>query len=61
LGIPAKGLWPRVPGATAGEVAEWERLADEEQPETVLAGALRNAATENAVTSFRDEPVTEVA
>lgn len=62
LGIPARGLWGRVPGATAPEITEWERLADEEQPETVLARSLQNAAADNAVTSFRDPaPQDEVA
>jgi len=55
LGIPARGLWARVPGATATELRRWEELADEEEPSTVLARSLQNASTDNAVTSIRDE------
>lgn len=60
LGIPARGLWSRVPGATASEIRQWEQLADEEEPSTVLARTLQ-AATANAVTGFRDtNPVEDV-
>lgn len=55
LGIPARGLWERVPGATAGEVRRWEQLADEEEPSMVLARSLQNAGA-SPQTSFR-EPV----
>ena len=30
LGVPARGLWPRIPGVEASDLQEWERLADEE-------------------------------
>lgn len=55
LGIPARGLWSRVPGATAPEIRRWEKLADEDSPETALARALENANAGSAG-GFR-EPV----
>jgi hypothetical protein len=58
LGIPARGLWSRVPGATAAEIRNWEQLAEEESPETVLARTLQSATADN-VTQFR-QPLTEV-
>lgn len=42
LGIPGRGLWHRVPGSTQGELALWERLADEE-PDVMLAEATMRA------------------
>lgn len=30
LGIPARGLWPRIPGVEESDVQEWERLAEED-------------------------------
>lgn len=55
LGIPARGLWSRVPGATATEVRTWEKMAEEDDAQLVLARTLQNA-TNGGVTSFR-EPV----
>lgn len=43
LGIPARGLWSRVPGVTQNEIAEWERLAEEDDSEGLLASALTRA------------------
>ncbi|MEU8327318.1 phage portal protein [Micromonospora sp. NPDC048839] len=43
LGIPARGLWPRVPGATRQELDEWERIAEDDNGELQLAQALRRA------------------
>lgn len=40
LGIPARGLWNRVPQVTQNEIKEWERLAEEEDSEGQLARAL---------------------
>lgn len=45
LGIPAKGLWPRVPGVTQNEIAEWTRLAEEEDSEMMLAQALTRSTS----------------
>jgi hypothetical protein len=43
LGIPARGLWPRVPGVTQNELADWDEKYEEEQPELALSGALRRS------------------
>lgn len=43
LGIPGRGLWHRVPGATQGELTLWEELADEE-PEVALSQAVTRAS-----------------
>jgi hypothetical protein len=45
LGIPKRGLWPRVPGATAREIEEWESLADQD-PEVQLSLALNRATVD---------------
>jgi hypothetical protein len=46
LQIPAEGLWKRVPNITAIELAEWRRLR-EEQPDSVMADALRRSSSAN--------------
>lgn len=43
LGIPARGLWARVPGVTQNEIAEWESLREEDEPELALASSLRRS------------------
>jgi hypothetical protein len=43
LGIPAKGLWKRVPNVTQTELDEWDDLADEEDSVGQLASALTRA------------------
>ncbi|MFF4244314.1 phage portal protein [Streptomyces sp. NPDC001822] len=50
LGIPAKGLWKRVPNVTQTELDEWDDLADEEDSVGQLASAL-NRATPERVTA----------
>jgi hypothetical protein len=47
LGIPKRGLWPRVPGATARELELWEELADQD-PEIALGLALDRATVKGA-------------
>ena len=39
LDIPRRGLWAMVPGVTSKQLGEWNRLADEEEPELALANA----------------------
>ena len=39
LGIPKRGLWPRVPQVTANELEMWENLADED-PEIAMAQSM---------------------
>jgi hypothetical protein len=46
LGIPAKGLWKRVPNVTQTELDEWDDLADEEDSVGQLASALSRATPE---------------
>jgi hypothetical protein len=46
LGIPKRGLWSRVPGATTREIELWEDLADED-PEIALAQAIQRSAPES--------------
>ncbi|MGW3336200.1 phage portal protein [Streptomyces sp. NPDC001009] len=48
LGIPAKGLWKRVPNVTQTELDEWDDLADEEDSVGQLASALHRATAEPA-------------
>lgn len=43
LQVPAKGLWPRVPGVTQTELQRWQELADED-PEAMLAQTLNRAS-----------------
>lgn len=43
LNIPARGLWNRVPGVTAGELAHWEDLAEEDNAQLQLANSLNRA------------------
>lgn len=51
LGIPAKGLWKRVPNVTQTELDDWDALLDEEDGQLQLAMAL-NRATSPAQDSF---------
>lgn len=44
LEIPKRGLWPRIPGATATELAYWEDLRETDSPEVALGTSLRRAA-----------------
>lgn len=45
LGIPPEGLWPRVPGTTDQELAEWRRLRDEADELGALFGGLVGSTT----------------
>ncbi|MEU2111527.1 phage portal protein [Streptomyces sp. NPDC019507] len=55
LGIPAKGLWKRVPQVTQTELDEWDDLAEEEDSVAQLASAL-NRATPEPVTTDDEVP-----
>ncbi|MFG2850862.1 phage portal protein [Streptomyces mirabilis] len=46
LGIPAKGLWKRVPNVTQTELDEWDDLAGEEDSVGQLASVLSRATPE---------------
>ena len=43
LGIPARGLWARVPGVTATELSHWEDLSEQEDGQLQMAQALTRA------------------
>ncbi|MEU9605450.1 phage portal protein [Streptomyces sp. NPDC048057] len=43
LGIPARGLWKRVPGVTQTEYEDWEQMAEEDDSIGQLANALTRA------------------
>ena len=43
LGIPARGLWARVPGVTQPEMEEWERLVEEQDAAGTMAAAIKRA------------------
>ncbi|NEA50448.1 phage portal protein [Streptomyces sp. SID10815] len=49
LGIPAKGLWRRVPGVTQNEYEDWEQLAEDDDSVGQLASALQRATPEAPV------------
>ncbi|MFE2988633.1 phage portal protein [Streptomyces sp. NPDC059262] len=51
LGIPAKGLWKRVPNVTQTELDEWDDLADEEDSVGQLATALTRATPQTDATA----------
>ncbi|WDS51723.1 portal protein [Streptomyces phage Triumph] len=48
LGIPARGLWKRVPGVTQTEYEDWEQMAEEDDSIGQLANALTRATPEPA-------------
>lgn len=58
LGIPARGLWKRVPGVTQNEILEWEDLAEDEDSVAQLAGALYRSSggRQSAVPLTEDTP-----
>ncbi|WJN62625.1 portal protein [Streptomyces phage phiScoe10] len=43
LGIPARGLWKRVPGVTQNEIEEWESMREDEDPALALASSITRA------------------
>ncbi|MEU0739250.1 phage portal protein [Streptomyces sp. NPDC006134] len=45
LGIPAKGLWKRVPGVTQTEYENWEELSEEEDSIRQLSTAITRATS----------------
>ncbi|WP_327292452.1 phage portal protein [Streptomyces sp. NBC_01198] len=49
LGIPAKGLWRRVPGVTQTEYEDWVEMAESDDSVGQLASALKRATPPKAV------------
>ncbi|WP_405057057.1 phage portal protein [Kribbella sp. NBC_01505] len=45
LGVPKRGLWPRVPGVTRTELNQWNDLAEEENADIALSQRLRGSTT----------------
>ncbi|MFC4089347.1 phage portal protein [Micromonospora sp. GCM10011541] len=59
LGIPKRGLWPRVPDVTKSELDEWGRLHEEENADLALSQALRRSSPDR-VTDIPATPDEEV-
>ena len=57
LGIPAKGLWKRVPGVTQTEYEDWEEMAEDGDPVGQLANALTRATPDRGITASPDDEV----
>ncbi|WP_043641999.1 phage portal protein [Nocardioides alkalitolerans] len=52
LGVPARGLWPRIPGTNANELAWWDEEKKSESPAVALAQTT-SAASNRTRPSFR--------
>ncbi|MFI5840555.1 phage portal protein [Catenuloplanes sp. NPDC051500] len=61
LGIPARGLWPRVPGVTRNEVDEWERIAEESDSQLRLAQSITRATTRQHTTPAQTTTAAPIA
>lgn len=40
LGVPARALWPRIPGVTATDVDDWAQIQTEDDPGLRLADSI---------------------
>ena len=56
LGIPPRALWEMVPGVTANQLAHWERLYNEDNPDVAQAQATSRASTRP---TFRRDTTTD--
>ena len=57
--IPKQGLWRRVPGVTATELSDWERMV-EDDPSSVIASSMKGAqATREAQQEASPDPQKE--
>lgn len=54
LGVPARGLWQRIPGVTSGELAAWDKMFTDENGELTLAEAL--ARSTGGVSDLNNQP-----
>ncbi|MFD6636761.1 phage portal protein [Micromonospora chalcea] len=50
LGIPKRGLWPRVPDVKKTELDEWNRLYEEESADLAITSRLRRSSPDDAGT-----------
>ncbi|MGW7270821.1 phage portal protein [Streptomyces sp. NPDC054864] len=55
LQVPARALWPRIPGVTARDVEEWSQMAEADDPGLRMADAMASAVAAPAVPA----PVTD--
>lgn len=59
VGVPKRALWWRIPNVTANEVAMWERLYQEDNPDAALASATTRASTSDRPTFRRTAPAAQ--
>ncbi|MEV3856056.1 phage portal protein [Streptomyces sp. NPDC050095] len=45
LNVPARALWPRIPGVTTTDVEQWAQMAEDDDPALRLADSLTRATT----------------
>ncbi|MFE9396778.1 phage portal protein [Streptomyces flavidovirens] len=45
LQVPARAMWPRIPGVTARDVEEWSQMAEADDPGLRMADAMASAVT----------------
>lgn len=61
LGIPGRGLWSWMPGATDSEISKWERLLDEERLDAVVGDPTSARAALNREATKADPAQQEAA
>ncbi|MFD9813992.1 phage portal protein [Streptomyces sp. NPDC059080] len=63
LNVPARALWPRIPGVTSTDVEEWAQMAEDDDPALRLADSLTRATTptQTVAADSGEEPVTDAA
>ncbi|WMI34527.1 portal protein [Streptomyces phage Dexers] len=59
LGIPARGLWKRVPGVTQTELEDWESMREDDDPIGQLASSISRATPEPVPVAATPEVATE--
>ncbi|AUG87136.1 portal protein [Streptomyces phage Attoomi] len=50
LKVPARAMWPRIPGVTARDVEEWAQMAEADDPGLKMADAMASAVAPAALT-----------
>lgn len=53
LGVPKRGLWEFIPGVTATQLAQWEQMFSEDNPDVALAQSTARAGTSDRPTFRR--------
>ncbi|QPB09917.1 portal protein [Streptomyces phage Sitrop] len=59
LGIPARGLWKRVPGVTQTELEDWESMREDDDPIGQLSSSISRATTDLTPIAATPEVATE--